>query len=864
MFFLGVFSILAQVMFMREMLVAFFGNELSIGTILACWLIGISLGAFSARFVIGRFSCVLRVEWILTTLLIILSVMLPLQVYVVRAVRLLLHVPMGEYAPFGTILVSALVIFFPTCYSIGLFFPFACEVLARGQTGVTGGSPGLAPEGAPALRAGVPALQNGMGENCRAGMLERSGSCPPRIGNARLQGVSAVSLIYTLEAMGSMLGGAVLTFVLLPAISPYQIVLLAGCIALVGALIIVPRRAVRYILLVCAICMALGVLFYPEWLKSVEGFTINMRWRAFGILRPSQVGLKSQVRLLHSDNSIYQNLAVTESEGQFALYGNGQVMFVFPDPIGYEHSIHFIMAQRPGAKRVLLLGGNPVGDIPELLKYGIKRLVYVELDPGVGRMVRKVMADEYDKILTDRRVICILEDVPRFVQRCREQFDVVLVNAPEPTTAGANRFYTLEFYRNIRRILAEDGFMYTAVTSSERLQSEATDLGASVYQTLRAVFPIILVTAEARNRFFAGGPKAGLTFDRAVLYDRSKSANLDTDFFRPEYFLGADEITPEKIKYVEGRFSATEVPLNTNLKPVTYFYNLLLWSRFSGSGMEAFFRSVKSLSCRDLAKWLVLAGTICLLVGMLVRLAGRSQGCRAGMPQAARRELEEDRPQEAATAAQAGVSALQMGRIWSRLMIGVLIATTGFCGMALEILLIFVFQSLYGYVYTRMGLIVAMFMLGLVLGASSGRIMARGRRWCSWLAIAGVELLLVIFSLAIPRVVGMASLPGGADQLLLWYEVAIYLAVVLIGWAVGAEFPLGNRLFCDAGGTVGAAAAITDASDHIGAAMGCLVMGVILIPILGIEASCVVLAALKCAGLLLLASAFIASQPNAG
>lgn len=814
MFCLGAFSVLAQVTFMREMLVAFFGNELSIGTILACWLIGISLGAFSARFILSRFprpepactgsnrsvegSRTLRVEWILTSLFLILSVVFPLQVYVMRTVRLLLHVPMGEYAPFGTIFLSALLIFFPTCYSIGLFFPFACEVLAE-------------------LRA------SGFG-------VPRSEFRVPSSA-FKQQGVSAVSLIYTFEAMGSMLGGAILTFVLLPAMSPYRIVFLGICISLVGALIIVPRRAARGVLLVVTVCLALGILLYPGWMRAVEDWTIKARWHAFGVLRPAQDELRPAVRLLHSDNSIYQNLAVTESEGQFALYGNGQVMFVFPDAIGYEHSIHFIMAQKPWAKQVLLLGGNPVGDIPELLKYPLEHLVYVELDPAVGRIVRKMMGKEYDHILSDPRVTCILQDAPRFVQRCREQFDVVFVNAPEPTTTGANRFYTLEFYRNIRRILAKDGFMYTAVTSSERLQSEAADLGASVYQTLKAVFPVVLVTAEARNRFFAGQHGAGLTFEQSILYARSKSANISTKFFRPEYFLmGTDVIMPKKIQYVEEKFSAAKVPLNTNSKPATYFYNLLLWSRFSGSGVEKLLGLMKQLDYRGLAKGLVLAGIICLLAGMLVRLASRSQERSEG---------------------------------WSRLMIGVLIATTGFCGMALEILLIFVFQSLYGYVYTRMGLIVAMFMLGLVLGAPSGRVMAGGKSWCSWLAIAGIELLLVIFPLIVPKVINMASGPVDTAQLLLWYEVVIYLAVVFVGWAVGAEFPLANRLFCDAGGTVGTAAAITDASDHMGAAAGCIVIGVILIPILGIEASCAVLSALKCASLLLLASAFLSmSRPR--
>jgi len=803
MFCLGLFSVTAQVMFMREMLVVFFGNELCIGTILGCWLAGISLGAFSARGLLRFVSGRRWIPWLLGSLLILLALMLPAQVYAIRTIRILLRVSPGEYASFAEIFSSALVVFLPTCYSIGLFFPLACDVLAASSRRVHKSS------------------KNG----------EDAGHAP---------GAAAVSLVYTLEALGSMTGGIVLTYLLLPWLSPLRIILLGSVGGLTGASVVmgpfgngggsrVPGSWIACAALsASAACILLVVVARPAWLASVELEFIRTRWRAFGVVGSGEREGRPSVRLLRSSNTIYQNLAVTESEGQYALYGNGQVMFIFPDPIGDEHRVHFIMAQKPEARRVLLLGGNPVGDLPELLKYPVHRIVYVDLDRGVGEMVRSVAPGKYDAALKDPRVEYIAQDGPRFVRMCTERFDAVIINAPEPTTAAANRFYTREFYENIRRILDAEAFMYTAVTSSARLQTEAADLGASVYQTLKDVFPVVLVTAEIRNRFFAGGPEAGLTLNRQLLTDRSRGARLDTQFFNPVYFLGADEIAPEKTAYVAGRFTSSRVPLNTDLKPVTYFYHFLLWSRFSGSRVAALLHSAKSLDYRTLVRGLIVLGMLCTGAGLLLRVARPNRGTR--------------------------------GHCWSRCMTGSLMATTGFCGMALEIVLIFVFQSLYGYVYTRMGLIVAMFMFGLVVGAPSGRLMAGGSRRRAWSAMAGIELLLLLVALALPKLVGLASVPGIEGEQVLWCEPVIYAAVAIVGWAVGAEFPLGNRLYCDAGGTVGAAAAVTDASDHAGAAIGCLATGVVLVPVFGIGASCLVLAAMKCAGLLLLASAFVAMR----
>jgi predicted membrane-bound spermidine synthase len=115
-------------------------------------------------------------------------------------------------------------------------------------------------------------------------------------------------------------------------------------------------------------------------------------------------------------------------------------------------------------------------------------------------------------------------------------------------------------------------------------------------------------------------------------------------------------------------------------------------------------------------------------------------------------------------------------------------------------------------------------------------------------------MLLVGVALGVPKLAGSAGI--GPD----WAEAAIYVTVWVIGWVVGAEFVIANRLFCDAGGSVGAAAAITDASDHLGAAAGSFVVGVLLVPVLGIQASCAVLATLKAVSLLCLLSG-IAAMP---
>ena len=88
----GAVAVLVQVTMLRELLVVFYGNELSVGAIMGCWLLGVGLGALSARGLRrdGRFAGWTR--HLLTVVPLAVVCLLPLQVWGVRSVRLWLAV----------------------------------------------------------------------------------------------------------------------------------------------------------------------------------------------------------------------------------------------------------------------------------------------------------------------------------------------------------------------------------------------------------------------------------------------------------------------------------------------------------------------------------------------------------------------------------------------------------------------------------------------------------------------------------------------------------------------------------------------------------------------------------------------------
>ena len=119
-------------------------------------------------------------------------------------------------------------------------------------------------------------------------------------------------------------------------------------------------------------------------------------------------------------------------------------------------------------------------------------------------------------------------------------------------------------------------------------------------------------------------------------------------------------------------------------------------------------------------------------------------------------------------------------------------------------------------------------------------------RAAAWSGIFLAELFLAIAAVLTPvlawAMVRLTSLPPAG------MEAAILLLLGGVGVAVGAEFPLVNALLAKKDDEAGGAATTTHAADHLGAAAGGLLTGFLLLPALGIIGTCVLLAILKCAG----------------
>ena len=116
------------------------------------------------------------------------------------------------------------------------------------------------------------------------------------------------------------------------------------------------------------------------------------------------------------------------------------------------------MAVHPHVEKVLVIGAGDGGVIRELVRYPeIQRIDLVEIDEMVVEVCKKYLPKTACR-LDDERVEIHYEDGLKFIRRCKEEYDLIIVDSTDPFGPGEGLF-TREFYGNCYKALKEDGIM---------------------------------------------------------------------------------------------------------------------------------------------------------------------------------------------------------------------------------------------------------------------------------------------------------------------------------------------------------------------------------------------------------------------
>ena len=175
--------------------------------------------------------------------------------------------------------------------------------------------------------------------------------------------------------------------------------------------------------------------------------------------------------------------------------------------------------------------------------------------------------------------------------------------------------------------------------------------------------------------------------------------------------------------------------------------------------------------------------------------------------------------------------------------------------MVFDLAIIYTFQSLFGYLYYQIGLLVTAFMAGAALGSfAANRRLDRMSNTVSVFLVT--ELCLVCFSLLLPFVflIPARSLDSPSVYVLLY---VLFLTMSFTsGVLTGVQFPLAIKLHLhrtlrtgsnhDTGETkLAHTVGLLYGADLLGGYFGGLIGGVLLLPILGLKVICFILGMIK-------------------
>jgi spermidine synthase len=593
-FAVGFSCLITQLVFMREALAAFSGNELVLGVVLGNWLLIMGIGTS-----FGRLSDRLKKPGrALAIILVFIAVLPSAQIVLLRGLRQFVFLRGVSLGVTETVLTSFLILL-PYCLLAGFSLTLACSLLARRE------------------KASITFAPMSLGER----------------EDVSSQGAGQV---YMIDSLGSVLGGALFSFVLVLWFDHFAALWLPAMLNLLVAVWLTwPAKRDHGLIgpLLAAGAAGLG-LAWLVWVIKAD---------------PDKASTAMQIpgqRLLFLGSSPYGRLVVSEAGGQTNFFENGLLLAASPNIEQAEETAHYAMAQRPGAKRVLLIGGLLSGIAKEILRHDVSEVDCVDIDPLVASVARQFLPKGFG----EPRLRSFAADARQFVRTTDEKYDVIIVALPDPATAQLNRFFTHEFFQETRRILQPGGILSFAVGRYENYAgAELVRLLSCARQTALKSFPNLLLIPGGRVYFITSdGP---LTLDIASALE---AKGLTLRLVNRHYLKAT--LAPDRVADLE-RSASQPSPLNRDFKPILYLLQLRYWaSQFTnlsrwltGSALAlacfyllrlrgaacAIFTSGFAGSALEIALLLglqVLAGSVYRQVGLVVTLfmAGLAIGAGLG------------------------------------------------------------------------------------------------------------------------------------------------------------------------------------------------------------------------------------------
>jgi len=790
----GLFTIAAQALLFREFITTFEGNDISVGTFFASWFLWVSIAALLV------YKCKTFAEKLLANIEFLFLGYLPafiLQVILIIYARELAGLPIlrllcgtgpGGIEPYALLSIRAILplsmlVNAPVSVITGMLFPIACR------------------------------------------WVRQDGDLP-------------VSRVYIIEAAGSFFGGLGATILLGLGVSSARVffilaLVLSSSVFVVHITEMLAKHTLRVtghaarkaacglsllIPLSVLLCLTLGAD------KALMHRVRTIKWNK--LLADGQLTDSFQTAQAEYLYGTYQDQWLTVREGS--------VCEALPDESAAGRVAAISLCQNPHARSILVIGSRLSLCRQFLRLPQIEHVTWAHSDTGYVQQVNRFIPLEYR--IDDERFYPLTGDVRLVLADKQQYYDIVIVDLPEATSSILNRFYTLEFYRQVKEKLQPGGLLAVRVAGGENIMgTELINLGASTKLTLEQVFSQPIVLTPGEDTWFLASDSENLTGEPGLLRDRFAAIQGGADVYSSQGLLSI--YLPDRAAKALEDYSTADLPerllINRDARPLTHLYSLLLAAKQAGAPLT------------KLVKLLALAGPLAFLMPIFGFVVLRA----IYIFRVSIRHSPLAHDEHRVSGIEHRVSSFDSS---------FLVFSAGCAGIGVVIVLMYLYQTHFGSLYLHIGVISSLFMVGLTAGAVIIRRFLRltvrqpeSRKFSPQTPLFAVVLIhaSILVAAAFWSSEQWTTTGNAMGNILAPGHLTFGFAFVLCGLCSGCYFPLAAGQLADSGFETGQAAAKLETADHIGASVGGLLTSLALLPVLGARLALFVLMVLILANL---------------
>jgi len=462
----GLGGIIAQTILLRELLILFSGNELSIGLIIGSWIIWEAAGSFTG----GRWNKKNSMNALILSI-ILFSVFFPASIYFARLFKTIAGIGPGVGIGLVPTFYSSVIILLPTGFFHGLFFTLACSAYDE----------------------------------------------------ITWEGAASTGKVYFVEMLGTIIGGVLVNYLLIIYYNSFQIAMGVAFISSLACSFLASSTGLskKHIITVLSICLfVLSTVFLTgSGTEKINNISLERQWPDQNMIYYGNSNYQNIVVIQNdSQYTFFSNgiptlttpipdIAFVEEFVHFPMLSHP-----FPE------NILIIGAGAGGIVNELLK--YPC----------VKRIDYIERDPLLLTVIHKFSTSLTQKELDNPLVNLYYVDGKRFLTETPGKYDMVFLGLPPPYTLQANRFFTLEFFKTAKSRLKDNGIFTMTMTGSLTYYiKELKELNVSIIHTLENVFSYVYVLPGDLNLFMASDTREVALTSPALLYSRLEGYGIKTD-----------------------------------------------------------------------------------------------------------------------------------------------------------------------------------------------------------------------------------------------------------------------------------------------------------------------------------------------